>query len=227
MAGGNLFATIQAAAPDPSSVLAELPDGTVATYGDAFALAARFAHVLQRAGVGPGDRVAVQVEKSWPAVVLYLGCLRAGAVYLPLNPALHAGRGRLLPPRRRAGRVRLQPGAARRPGPGRRRGRRGSTGDDGPRGSGLAPGGRRRARRPSASTSSVTAATWRPSSTPPARPGARRAPCSRTTTCAPTRWRWSSAGASRPTTCSCTPCPSSTPTACSWPRTWCCCRAAR
>ena len=29
----------------------------------------------------------MQVEKSWPAVVLYLGCLRAGAVYLPLNPA--------------------------------------------------------------------------------------------------------------------------------------------
>ena len=48
---GNLFATIRAAAPDPSSVLAELPDGTVATYGDAFALAARFAHVLQ----GPGS----------------------------------------------------------------------------------------------------------------------------------------------------------------------------
>ena len=35
----------------------------------------------------PGDRVAVQTEKSWPALVLYLGCLRAGAVYLPLNPA--------------------------------------------------------------------------------------------------------------------------------------------
>ncbi len=35
----------------------------------------------------PGDRVAVQVEKSPEAVALYLGCQRAGAVYLPLNPA--------------------------------------------------------------------------------------------------------------------------------------------
>jgi malonyl-CoA/methylmalonyl-CoA synthetase len=89
-ADGNLFATIEAAAPDRSSPLAELPDGSIVTYGDAFGLAARFAHVLQAAGVAPGDRVAVQVEKSWPAVVLYLGCLRAGAVYLPLNPAYTA-----------------------------------------------------------------------------------------------------------------------------------------
>ena len=37
--------------------------------------------------MAPGDRVAAQTDKSWPALVLYLGCLRAGAVYLPLNPA--------------------------------------------------------------------------------------------------------------------------------------------
>ena len=36
-------------------------------------------------GVVPGDRVAVQVEKSADAIMLYLACLRAGAVYLPLN----------------------------------------------------------------------------------------------------------------------------------------------
>ena len=35
----------------------------------------------------PGDRVAVQVEKSWQNLALYLACLRAGAVYLPLNTA--------------------------------------------------------------------------------------------------------------------------------------------
>ena len=39
------------------------------------------------AGVAPGDRVAVQVEKSPEAMLLYLACLRAGAVYLPLNTA--------------------------------------------------------------------------------------------------------------------------------------------
>jgi malonyl-CoA/methylmalonyl-CoA synthetase len=84
---GNLFATIAAAAPDPSKVLAELDDGRTVTYAEAFGLAGRFANVLSARGVQPGDRVAVQTDKSWPALVLYLGCLRAGAVYLPLNPA--------------------------------------------------------------------------------------------------------------------------------------------
>ena len=33
----------------------------------------------------PGDRVAVQVDKHWHVLALYLACLRAGLVYLPLN----------------------------------------------------------------------------------------------------------------------------------------------
>jgi malonyl-CoA/methylmalonyl-CoA synthetase len=37
--------------------------------------------------VKPGDRVAVQVEKSVANIVLYLATVRAGAVYLPLNSA--------------------------------------------------------------------------------------------------------------------------------------------
>ena len=43
--------------------------------------------LLQAEGVAPGDRVAVQVEKSAENVFLYLACLKAGAVYLPLNTA--------------------------------------------------------------------------------------------------------------------------------------------
>ncbi len=45
------------------------------------------ANVLVARGVKPGDRVAVQVEKSVANIVLYLGTVRAGAVYLPLNTA--------------------------------------------------------------------------------------------------------------------------------------------
>ena len=48
-------------------------------------LSGRFANALVDLGVAPGDRVAVQVDKSAEALLLYLGCLRAGAVYLPLN----------------------------------------------------------------------------------------------------------------------------------------------
>jgi malonyl-CoA/methylmalonyl-CoA synthetase len=61
--------------------------GTAVTYAEALARAGGFAAVLRRYRVGPGDRVAVQAEKSLDMLWLYLGCLRAGAVFLPLNPA--------------------------------------------------------------------------------------------------------------------------------------------
>jgi malonyl-CoA/methylmalonyl-CoA synthetase len=48
---------------------------------------ARVAAALTALGVAPGDRVAVQVEKSAANLILYLAVLRAGGVYLPLNTA--------------------------------------------------------------------------------------------------------------------------------------------
>ena len=48
---------------------------------------AQVVDALHRLGVRPGDRVAVHVDKSPEALFAYLGCLRAGAVFLPLNPA--------------------------------------------------------------------------------------------------------------------------------------------
>jgi malonyl-CoA/methylmalonyl-CoA synthetase len=62
-----------------------IPGGPVIHYDDLDAAAARIAHTLRLAGCLPGDRVAVQVDKSWEALALYLACLRAGLVYLPLN----------------------------------------------------------------------------------------------------------------------------------------------
>jgi malonyl-CoA/methylmalonyl-CoA synthetase len=61
------------------------PGGTVIHYDDLDAMAARLAHVLVDAGCEKGDRVAAQVDKCWQALALYLACLRAGLVYLPLN----------------------------------------------------------------------------------------------------------------------------------------------
>ena len=72
---------------DPGRPFIETSDGSVLTYGDFTALAGRFAGALEKSGVKPGDRVAVQVEKSVAALALYLGCVRAGAVFLPLNTA--------------------------------------------------------------------------------------------------------------------------------------------
>jgi malonyl-CoA/methylmalonyl-CoA synthetase len=83
----HLWDAILTGSRDPSQSLFELPDGTHIAYADAFALAERLASHLARLGVQPGDRVAVQVEKSWQAVALYLACARAGAAFLPLNTA--------------------------------------------------------------------------------------------------------------------------------------------
>jgi malonyl-CoA/methylmalonyl-CoA synthetase len=66
------------------------PDGSTISYAAFVACAARMAHALRAAGVGPGDRVAAQVEKSPEAVALYAACAQAGAVFLPLNTAYTA-----------------------------------------------------------------------------------------------------------------------------------------
>src|SRR5437773_4986992 len=62
-----------------------IPDGPVIHYDLLDAASARIGHALVRAGCVPGDRVAAQVDKCWEALALYLACLRAGFVYLPLN----------------------------------------------------------------------------------------------------------------------------------------------
>jgi malonyl-CoA/methylmalonyl-CoA synthetase len=81
----NLYTRFAAAAAQPEKPLLRFLDDPPINYREAFAAAARFAHVLVQHGVKPGDRVAVQVEKSPAALILYLACLRTGAVYLPLN----------------------------------------------------------------------------------------------------------------------------------------------
>jgi malonyl-CoA/methylmalonyl-CoA synthetase len=82
-----LWDRIVAAAPAETKPLLTLPDGRKVSYGEALGLPGRLSGWLLQLGVEPGDRVAVQVEKSWEALALYLACLRAGAVYLPLNTA--------------------------------------------------------------------------------------------------------------------------------------------
>jgi malonyl-CoA/methylmalonyl-CoA synthetase len=61
--------------------------GVTLSFGDLMEGAARYANALAVLGVEAGDRVTVQVEKSIANVLLYLGVLKAGAVYQPLNSA--------------------------------------------------------------------------------------------------------------------------------------------
>ena len=82
-----LYDVIRRRMPAADKVFIENHDGATITYGDLDAGSARMANVLKRLGVRPGDRVAVQVDKSPEALLLYLGCVRAGAAFLPLNTA--------------------------------------------------------------------------------------------------------------------------------------------
>jgi malonyl-CoA/methylmalonyl-CoA synthetase len=65
----------------------ETPAGERYTYAQLQAESARYAQLFVNLGLRAGDRVAVQTEKSAAALFAYLGCLRAGLVYLPLNTA--------------------------------------------------------------------------------------------------------------------------------------------
>ena len=80
----NLYTLFRQHAEDDEPALV-VPNGPVVSYGELDALSARLAHALVGAGCRPGDRVAVQTDKHWTVLPLYLASLRAGLVYLPLN----------------------------------------------------------------------------------------------------------------------------------------------
>ena len=82
----NLFALLSDNIADPAATAIETAAGERISYADLVARTGRMANALADLGVKPGDRVAAQVEKSVEAIVLYLGTVRAGGAFLPLNP---------------------------------------------------------------------------------------------------------------------------------------------
>jgi malonyl-CoA/methylmalonyl-CoA synthetase len=88
----NLYALFQSRFPaDRSRTFLATPQGEQFSYADLEDITAQMAAMLTGLGVLPGERVAVQVEKSPQALFLYLACLRAGFAYLPLNSAYQEG----------------------------------------------------------------------------------------------------------------------------------------
>jgi malonyl-CoA/methylmalonyl-CoA synthetase len=88
MQNKNLYRLLSSGFPKDSTAPAMiLPDNRVWTYGDIERASGRMANLIVSLGLKPGDRVAVQVEKTPESLVLYLATLRAGMVFLPLNPA--------------------------------------------------------------------------------------------------------------------------------------------
>lgn len=92
MAQHNLFAALRAAFPqDLDAVAVETDNGLSYSWRDLDRASAMMANLLQSLDIPLGSRVAVQVEKSVEAMMLYLATLRAGMVFLPLNTAYQSG----------------------------------------------------------------------------------------------------------------------------------------
>lgn len=62
-------------------------DGRVLTYAELDANANRIAHSLIRHGIRTGDRVALWLPKSLEAIISIWGVLKAGAAFVPVDPA--------------------------------------------------------------------------------------------------------------------------------------------
>jgi malonyl-CoA/methylmalonyl-CoA synthetase len=84
----NLYALIASRFPaDQDASAIETHDGRRWTWRDLERATARLANLLASRELPAGSRIAVQVDKSVEALCLYLATLRAGHVFLPLNPA--------------------------------------------------------------------------------------------------------------------------------------------
>ena len=87
MSNANLYTVLASGFPaDRSQIALETPE-LLYTWDDIDRASACLANLLTSLNLPEGSRVAVQVEKSPEALLLYLATLRAGLVYLPLNTA--------------------------------------------------------------------------------------------------------------------------------------------
>ncbi|MDO9359306.1 MAG: malonyl-CoA synthase [Polaromonas sp.] len=88
MKNNNLYAALRESFPDDLGAIAvETDDGLYYSWSDLERGTAMLANLLKSLQLPEGARVAVQVEKSVEAMMLYLATLRAGYVFLPLNTA--------------------------------------------------------------------------------------------------------------------------------------------
>jgi malonyl-CoA/methylmalonyl-CoA synthetase len=88
----NCYALFRSRFPaDLGETFIELADGRGYSFADLEAISGRFSRLFEQLGVKPGDRIAVQVEKSPEAIALYVACLRHGAIFLPMNTAYQRG----------------------------------------------------------------------------------------------------------------------------------------
>ena len=71
--------------PSMNKICIEIPDKRKISFKDLDKISAQFASFLKNIGLKKGDRMICQIDKSLAAIGLYLGCLRYGIIYTPLN----------------------------------------------------------------------------------------------------------------------------------------------
>lgn len=87
----NLYSAFKTAFPsDEGGTAVETDSGLCYSWRDLDQASAMVANLLQSLALPPSSRIAVQVEKSVEALILYLATLRAGHVFLPFNTAYQA-----------------------------------------------------------------------------------------------------------------------------------------
>ncbi|WP_073785970.1 non-ribosomal peptide synthetase [Streptomyces sp. CB01580] len=86
---------LRRAAENPGAP-AVVQGGRTLSYRDLDTASAGIANRLLELGTRPGRLVAVVMNKGWEQIAAVLGVLRAGAAYLPVDPALPAARIRYL-----------------------------------------------------------------------------------------------------------------------------------
>ena len=89
----ELFEDQAARTPDAVAVVFAAEE---LSYAELNRRANRLAHYLRRLGVRPDDRVAICAERGLAMVVALLAVLKAGAAYVPLDPAYPADRLRFM-----------------------------------------------------------------------------------------------------------------------------------
>lgn len=87
----NLYQVFQNAMKPDSPALLDADRRVIASFKDLDKASAQYANLMTTMGLAPGDRVIVQADKTPECLYLYLGCLRAGLIYLPINSAYQRG----------------------------------------------------------------------------------------------------------------------------------------
>jgi malonyl-CoA/methylmalonyl-CoA synthetase len=82
-----LYDTLFGAHAGKATPFLHLLNGKTITHHEFLTTSAQVANVFTQIGLTPGDRVAVQVEKSPESLAVYAACVQAGLVFLPLNTA--------------------------------------------------------------------------------------------------------------------------------------------